>query len=284
MTVDLTDSHHHLWLIDESNLNWLSDSMRQAGGAPIADFDVARMEETFASVGTKRSVLVEAWHEEADQLYWMEQAERSGTIAAVIGWAPLDGQEVDRYLDRFSRFEKFRGLRLNSQDEPDPDFLQRPDIRAGIARLAARDGLIMDLLIKLGDLKDVPELCRSFPDQNFVLDHLAKPQTSLPGYFEPWAELMAPLVDIPNIEFKLSGMLTEAGPNPTPQLLEPPIRYMFDNFGSGRLLWGSDWPVSLFADSYRANFEMMSEAIGPLTESEQTAVFGGNAAQAYRLP
>ena len=281
--MELVDCHHHLWYIDDSNLNWLSDEMRAAGGAPIADFGLPQLEETLGSVGVNRSVLIEAWHAEEDQIQWLEATAGHSVVGAVIGWAPLESPELGSRLDRFSAYPKFRGLRINGQDEPDPDFLQRPDIHAGIAQLAERNGMTLDLLIKLGDLKDVPDLCSSFPDLPMVLDHLAKPQTYEDGYFEPWRDLMRPLVDLPNLQFKLSGMLTEAGPCPTAPQLARPIRFMLEEFGPSRLMWGSDWPVCLFADGYRENFALMQAAIGPLPAGDRAAVFGGNAAAHYRL-
>ena len=281
--MELVDSHHHLWYIDESDLNWLSDELRASGGAPIADFDLRRLEDTFAAVGVKRSVLIEAWHAEADQIHWLEATADHPIVGAVIAWAPLESADLARRLDRFGAYPKFRGLRVNSQDEPDPDFLQRPEIRTGIAQLAEREGMTLDLLIKLGDLKDVPDLCASFPTLPMVLDHLAKPQTYEDGYFGPWRELMRPLIEVPNLQFKLSGMLTEAGPGPNAPQLARPVRYMLDEFGPQRLMWGSDWPVCLYAAGYRENFAMMQAAIGPLPAADRAAVFGGNAVAHYRL-
>ncbi len=281
--MELVDSHHHLWWIDISELNWLTDEMRAGGGATITDFDLAQMEETFATVGVSRSVLIEAWHAEADQIHWLKDTSDHPIVGAVIAWAPLESPELRRHLDRFCGYPKFRGLRVSPENDPDPDFLQRPDIRAGVAQLAEREGLTLDLLVKLSDLKDVPDLCASFPNLPMVLDHLAKPQTYQDGYFEAWSELMLPLIDLPNLQFKLSGMLTEAGPEPTAPQLARPVRFMLEKFGPARLMWGSDWPVCLNAAGYRENFALMQAAIGPLAKAEREALFGGNAAAHYRL-
>ncbi len=281
--MELIDSHHHLWLIDEMELEWLSAQARAERGPLIADFGLSQMAETLGPVGVTGSVLIEAWHRDPDVIHWLREAERCASICAVIAWAPLDSPDLDRWLDRYGQFSKYRGLRLNSQDEQDPDFLQRADIAAGIEKLAARSGSTLDLLIKLGDLKDVPGLCYRFAELPMVLDHLAKPQTYQPGYFEVWSKLMRPLVDIPNIVFKLSGMLTEAGPDPEIGQLARPIRFMLENFGPERLMWGSDWPVCLNANSYAKTYEMMVGAIGPLTDSERRAIFSQTARSHYQI-
>jgi len=116
-----------------------------------------------------------------------------------------------------------------------------------------------------------------------VLNHLAKPQTSEPGYFEPWATLMRPLADVSRLEFKISGMLTEAGQHPTSELLRPAIQLMVETFGFDRLMWGSDWPVCLLAGSYKINFDTTLGGFGRLSPSERRRLLGDNARKFYRI-
>ncbi len=279
----IVDTHHHLWLIDESDLWWLSDEDRAAGGPHLKDFGPEEMRKTFGSVGTERSVLVEAWAAEADQHYWLEVAEDDQTIGAVVAAADFAAPDVGALIDRLRAHSKFRGLRLAGQGVPDPDYLAGDDVRRGVRALAARGNLSLDLLLKIDDLKDVPRLAEENPDLPMVLNHLAKPQTAEAGYFIPWAEQIELLKPHPRIKFKISGMLTEAGPEPTADLLRPAVQFMIETFGRERLMWGSDWPVCLQAGSYRENFEMTMDAVGPMTEEEREAFLSQNAFAFYRI-
>ena len=279
----IVDTHHHLWLIDESDLWWLSEEDRAAGGPHLHDFGSEEMRKTFGTVGTTRSVLVEAWAAEADQHYWLEVAEDDAIIGAVIASTDLAAPDVGAAIDRLQAHSKFRGLRLASQDIPDPGHLAREDIRRGVREFAARDNVSLDLLLKIDDLKDVPRLAEENPDLPMILNHLAKPQTSESGYFVPWAEQIELLEPYPQIHFKISGMLTEAGPDPSAGLLRPAVQFMIETFGRERLMWGSDWPVSLQAGSYRHNFEMTMDAMGSMDEGEQEAFLAGNAINFYRI-
>ena len=60
------------------------------------------------------------------------------------------------------------------QDEPDDEFMLRPNFRRGISRLAEFD-LTYDLLIHPRHLRTAVKLVKEFPAQPFVLDHIAKP-------------------------------------------------------------------------------------------------------------
>ena len=279
----IIDTHNHLWNIETSDLYWLTPELRAAGGTLVRDYLVEDMRTAFATVGVDRSILVQAWRDPDDNERWLELAGETEIIAGVVSYIDLEGPGVSKLLDRFSAYPKFRGIRATGQDMPDDDWLGRADVRAAIAELASRGEHSLDLLLNIPQLKDVPRLADENPDLPMVLNHLAKPQTSEAGYFEPWSALMRPLADIPNLKFKISGMLTEAGPNPDSATLRPAVQFMIETYGFERLMWGSDWPVSLLAGSYRTNFEVTMEAVGAMTDAQRALLLGGNAKRFYRV-
>jgi L-fuconolactonase len=121
------------------------------------------------------------------------------------------------------------------------------------------------------------------PDQSFVLDHCAKPPIAT-GQLEPWSMHMRDLAKRPNVCCKLSGLVTEADWQQwTRAILEPYWRVVLDAFGPSRLLFGSDWPVSLLASSYQRWVDTVTEWVAPLTESERNAIWGGTASRVYAL-
>lgn len=60
------------------------------------------------------------------------------------------------------------------QDEPDDEFLLRPDFLRGVALLKKYD-LTYDILIYPKQLKAAGKFVALFPEQPFVVDHIAKP-------------------------------------------------------------------------------------------------------------
>ena len=279
----IVDTHNHLWHVDTSDLYWLTPDLRSEGGPTIRDFLVEDLKAAFATIGVDRSVLVQAWHDADENERWLEVAGENDVIGGVVSYINLEGTDVVGLLDRFSECPKFRGVRACGQDAPDDDWLLREDVRSAIRELASRGDYSLDLLLNIPQLKDVPRVADENPDLPMVLNHLAKPQTSADGYFEPWADLMRPLAKIPNLKFKISGMLTEAGPNPSSETLRPAVRFMIDTYGFDRLMWGSDWPVCLNAGSYKTNFEVAIGAVGDMTDSERSRFLGDNARRFYRI-
>ena len=82
---------------------------------------------------------------------------------------------------------------------------------------------------------------------------------------------------------KLSGLVTEAGPDWQTDDLRPYVDHLLDSFGPDRLIWGSDWPVCTLASSYERWLEASETLLCELSEAQRVAIFGRNAAQAYRL-
>ena len=61
------------------------------------------------------------------------------------------------------------------------------------------------------------------------------------------------------------------------------FRSVFDAFGPGRLMFGSDWPVCLLAADYRQVLDVADLLSRDLGESERAALFSRNARQVYEL-
>ncbi len=173
------------------------------------------------------------------------------------------------------------GIRHLVQDESDPDWLIRPQVRRGIAVVAAA-GMVYDLLIRPEQLPAAIELVRAFPDVSFVLDHGGKPLIAQ-GVMQPWKQHVTVLAARQNVAVKLSGMVTEAGPDFAPGTFLPYSQHLLDAFGPSRIMFGSDWPVCLLAASYPEVVDLAETLTTALSPTEREQVFGGTAIAWYRL-
>lgn len=175
------------------------------------------------------------------------------------------------------------GIRHLVQDEMDPQWLARSDVRRGLRAVAAA-GLVYDLLTLPHQLPAAIDTVRELPKLTFVLDHLSKPPI-VSGRLELWTSLVRELAAGPNVYCKLSGMVTEADWHHwTVADLRPYAEVVLDAFGPSRVMFGSDWPVCLLATSYAAVVSTASQLIAELDPDDRSQVFGRTAARAYRLP
>ena len=148
----------------------------------------------------------------------------------------------------------------------------------------AAAGLVFDLVIRADQLAAAARAATALPDLRFVLDHLGKPHIAEgPAGLAGWREPCEALAAGPHVTGKLSGLVTEAGPQWTVDALRPFVATAVRAFGASRLMFGSDWPVCLLAAGYREVLDALRQALPPLPAADLDAIFGGTARRTYRL-
>ena len=272
------DAHQHFWRFNPIRDGWITDEM----AAIRRDFLPGDLEPELEACGVDATIAVQADQSEAETEFLLGLAEGNRRIAGVVGWVDLRSPEVERRLEHFSRYKKFRGVRHVAQAEADDRFLVRPDFMRGVRKLK-EFGLAYEILIYPRQLPAAIELVGRFPDQKFVVDHLAKPEIKAKR-IEPWAADIREIAANPNVYCKLSGMVTEADwKNWKPADFEPYLDVVFDAFGGQRLIFGSDWPVCTVVATYAQVKKIVESYIDIYQPSHREKILGLNAIDFYTL-
>jgi L-fuconolactonase len=272
------DSHQHFWRYNPTRDAWITDDM----SILKRDFLPEELALECKANGIDASIAVQADQSENETLFLLELARGNPRIAGVVGWIDLASANVEERLLYFSRYEKLRGFRHIVQVEPDNRFLAQPDFVRGVSRLR-QFGFTYDILIYPKQLPAAIELVSKFPEQRFVIDHLAKPEIKSHD-IKFWAEHIRCIAQSPNVLCKLSGLVTEAGwRNWKPADFKPYLDVVFDAFGADRLMFGSDWPVCLLAATYAQVKRVIEDYLHACTAAQKENIFGGNAIRFYNL-
>ncbi|MGW1788651.1 amidohydrolase family protein [Streptomyces tubercidicus] len=269
------DAHHHLWDLSRREQPWMDGPWADPIRRSYALSDLAPHLDRHGVDGT---ILVQSSssYEETAELLTLAAGE--GPVTGVVGWAELCDPALAEVLAALPA--GLVGIRHQVQDEPDPDWLTRPDVRRGLAVLADA-GLVYDLLVTPRELPAAQHAVRALPQLTFVLDHAAKPPV-VTGEWQPWADAVTALAALPNVSCKLSGLVTEADWDAwRPQQILPYARHALDAFGPDRVMFGSDWPVCTLAAGYEDVVALAEAATGQLTAAERSDVFGGTAGRVY---
>jgi L-fuconolactonase len=280
VTAVRVDAHHHLWDLSRRPQPWIAGEAL----APIdRTFELAELRPLLAEHGIGATVLVQSSSslEETRELLALAR-ESDGLVAGVVGWADLTDPALPDVLADLAARGPLAGIRHQVQDEPDARWLDRPDVRAGLAAVGAA-GLVYDLLVTPEQTEAAIAAVRDLPEVRFVLDHAGKPPIAS-GAWQPWADRLTELAALPNVWCKLSGLITEAGFDTwRPQDVLPYARHVLDAFTPARVLFGSDWPVCTLAGRYADVFALAEQAVAALSPAEQEAVLGGTASEVYGL-
>ncbi|MBZ3900208.1 MULTISPECIES: amidohydrolase family protein [Streptomyces] len=282
----LIDAHHHVWDLDRRPQPWL-DEPRHAPLRRSFDAQRLRADATRAIAGERlvRTVVVQCVTSLAETRELLALADTEPLIGGVVGWLDLTSLAIGDMLDRLRGGpggEHLRAVRHVVQDEPDPDWLQRPVVESGLCRI--RDlGLGYDLLVRDHQLPQAIRLAERVPGLPLVLDHAGKPPLAR-GELADWERRIRRLAGHPQVHCKVSGLITEADHDKwTLDDIRPVWDTLLSAFGPRRLMFGSDWPVCLLAGGWNRWAATVEELLLDCSESETRAVLHDTATAFYGL-
>ncbi|MEV4628033.1 amidohydrolase family protein [Micromonospora sp. NPDC049523] len=274
----IVDSHQHLWTADYA---WLADP---ALTRIRRDYGVEDLRGNLRAAGVDRTVLVEAGRgDAAETTEFLSTAAATEEIAGVVGWASLTDPDLTGTLAGHragTGGHLLVGIRDQVQGQPDDDYLDRPEVRAGL-RTIADAGLVNELVVRVEQLPAVARAAAALPDSRFVLDHLGKPRIAAGAVgLDQWRTLAAPVAACPNVVAKLSGLVTEADQAGwTVEDLRPFVASAVELFGPDRLMFGSDWPVCELVATYTQVRDALEQILGGTPDG----IFATTAISTYKL-
>lgn len=271
------DAHHHLWTLARGDYGWMSPAL----GPIYRDFTSEDLAPLLADAGIDRTVLVQAADTVAETEFMLSLADETPFIAGVVGWVDMEAPNAVATLERLARNPHFKGIRPMIQEIANDDWILRPELDRVFDALAAME-LRFDALVLPRHLPRLLRRLDQHPDLKCVIDHGAKPALAT-GDLHDWRQDMTRLARGTAACCKLSGLVTEAGPNWTPALLQPARDLILEEFGANRTMFGSDWPVLNLASDYQTWVGTVESLVSDLSDPEREAVWGRTAAKFYGI-
>jgi L-fuconolactonase len=267
----VVDAHLHVWDLERSDYAWLSP------GHPLhRTFTPEQAHAELEAAGIASAVLVQAEDSGRDTELMLEAADRHPWIAGVVGWVRLEEPPVAE-----EQLERLCGVRHLVHDDPRDDFLLLPTVRTSLRQLADR-GIPFDVPDAWPrHLAATAGLAGALPELRIVVDHLGKPPFGGADW-DRWRATLAQVASRPNTVAKVSG-LQVPGRAFTPGQVRPAWEVALELFGPERLMWGSDWPITVLAGGYGHAWEVMSTLVGELSPDEQERILSGTARSVYGL-
>jgi L-fuconolactonase len=269
------DSHQHFWQLERGDYGWITPKLP----AIYRDFGPVQLDPLLFAARIEKTILVQAAPTEAETRFLLTIAGKTPFVAGVVGWTDFEARDADSKIATLAENPLLVGLRPMVQDIKDEEWLLRKTLRFAFEAMAEKR-LVFDALIRPQHLPRLRTLAQSWPEITFVIDHAAKPSFER-GIDRSWFEAMAVIARLPNVYCKLSGIVTEIGNAWEPEHVQPVVRLLLSEYGAGRVLWGSDWPVLNLTADYQRWLACCERLLAPCTEAERAAIFGGNAERVY---
>jgi L-fuconolactonase len=271
------DAHQHFWKFDPLRDSWIDETMQQIQRDFLPEDLLPLLQENQFS----GCVAVQASQSEDETNFLVNLAAKNDFIKGVVGWVDLRDVIIEERLKDFSSNKIIKGFRHVVQGESD-DFMLRKDFQNGIAALK-QFNYTYDILIFHRQLPAAISLVNQFPDQPFVIDHIAKPDIKS-GDILSWKKGIEEIAKAENVWCKISGMVTEANWKTwKTDDLKPYLDVVFENFSVDKLMFGSDWPVCNVASDYAEVVKTLEDYISQLSLPNQNKIWHENATSFYKL-
>lgn len=272
------DSHQHFWKFDAVRDSWIDETMYLIR----RHFGPEDLKPILNKYNITGCVAVQADQSEAETEFLLRCATGNDFVKGVVGWIDLQSENISVRLEHYHEFNLIKGYRHVLQGEPDRALMLNPKFMRGIDALKNYN-LTYDILIFPDQLGYANQFVKAFPDQKFVIDHIAKPDIKHRN-IDKWAKAIRSLGQHENVFCKISGMITEAEwEGWTISDFNPYLDVVFEAFGTKRVMFGSDWPVCNLAGGYDQVMLMLKHYISKLSATEQESFWGLNAINFYKL-
>jgi L-fuconolactonase len=232
--------------------------------------------------GIDGTVVVQSDQSEEENEFHLNNAKQFDFIKGIVGWIDLQAENIEERLAYYKQFEVMKGFRHVLQGEQDRALMLKPKFKRGIG-LLSKYSFTYDVLIHADQLQYTEEFAAAFPDQPFVIDHIAKPYIK-DKKIDEWKGAIQAVSQHKNVYCKISGMVTEADwKHWKKDDFKPYLDTVLEAFGINRIMFGSDWPVCLVAASYNEVISIVKDYFSSFSPNEQEMFFGGNATAFYNL-
>jgi L-fuconolactonase len=256
----LIDSHVHVWKTDPA-----FPFAPNVHPNP-ADATAETLLDLMHANNVSRTVIIQVIHYRWDNSYLASVLKQYPKLLHGVARVDPNNPAAPDHLTRLTEEQGFRGVRLSPSAKPEDDWIRGP-LMPPLWKRCAQLKVPMTLLIGASRIPDVEPLIRANPDLQVVIDHMA----DIPPTRPTDLDLLLNLAQYPKVFVKIShcwSLSKVAFPFPD---MQPQIKALNQHFTAARLMWGTDWPISLPGLPYARSVELYRDHLDylPVADREQ---------------
>ena len=272
-----TDTHVHLFDLAQLQYSWLKNAPEINRSFNLEDFHKATKKDRVTKILFMESGTDPGFNVKEAQMVSSLAGKESRIRGIIAKLNLLAGPQSRSQLDDLLALPLLKGIRgafPNNGDDPTA-FIER-------LQWLEPHQLTFDLLLTPARLPYAASIIEKCPANIFILDHLGNPDVAAHEW-KSWQTGIDALAALPNVNCKLSGIITRAGKGWKQDQISPYIQYVIKQFGMDRLVYGGDWPVVLRAGSYHSWSRAFEKITKQFDRSDLNKMYHQNADRIYNL-
>ncbi len=257
----LIDSHVHVFRHDPAF------PFAPGASPPPEDATVQQLLDLMHANNVSRTVIIQVSHYRYDNSYLASVLKRYPRIFHGVCRVNPEDPAAPDHLTKLTQEQGFHGVRLSPYATPDGDWIRGP-LMPPLWRRCAQLKVPMTILAPVTRMPDLVPLIEQNPDLTVVIDHMADSPLDHPEQLD----LLLALARYPKVFVKISHMWSlSKQPYPYPDA-QAQVKRLHPHFTAKRLMWGTDWPVSLKNLTYAQAVALFRDHLGFLSPADHEQI------------
>ena len=260
----IIDPHVHVW-VNDPQYPWPAENKNPPKDDYTPEMLLALMEQH----GVSHTVIVHPMHYRWDCRYvgdtLKKYPDKFRGVCRVNPEAPTAADDLTKWTEEYG----FHGVRLSPSENQSGDWIENRSLMDPIWKRAEELEVPMCILTRPSRLPAIAELAERHPELDVVIDHMA----DCPPKDLEQRKLLLDLARFPRTYVKISHTwsISEEGEYPWRDTWDL-VKSVRDAFGPQRIMWGTDWPVSLSKTDYGSTLRVVKDEMDFFSDEEKSRI------------
>lgn len=278
--IPVVDTHIHLY-----------DTNRKLPWPPKDDHVLYRpiLPKDFNKVanenGVTATVIVEATEWLPDNQWVLDLVKHDPKrYIGLVGSLEIGTPDFAKNLKELSKDKRYVGIRM--RERPGGDKFFTDDVWRDLKLLSDMDQTL-DVLMFQFSLEDVAVVAKRLPKLKILINHVAGANIEGKPADPKWVEGVKKAAAQPNVYCKISGLFQQSHRQPSPTKVDfykSTLDVLTKEFGEDRLVYGSNWPVTMRGGKYGDYKKVVMDYYAPKGRKFLEKLLYKNALAFYGLP
>jgi len=236
--------------------------------------------------GINATVIVEASKWIPDNQWVLDLVKHDpNRYIGLVGSLEIGTPDFKKHLTKLSKDGRFVGIRMRERPGGD-SFFENEAVWSDLQLLSDMNQTL-DVLMFQYSLNDVDMISKRLPKLKILINHVAGADIEGKPADPKWIAAVQKVAKNRNVNCKISGLFQQSHRQPSPKNLsfyKPELDVLWEAFGEDRLIYGSNWPVTMRGGTYGEYLRVVNGFFADKSRAAREKFFFKNALKFYGLP
>jgi predicted TIM-barrel fold metal-dependent hydrolase len=257
----IIDPHVHVW-VNDPRYPWPAENTNP----PKEDYTPEMLLALMEQHGVAHTVIVHPMHYRWDCRFVGDTLKKYPDKFRGVCRVNPEAADAADALTKWTEEWGFHGVRLSPSANASGDWIENAALMDPIWKRAAELRVPMCILTRPARLPAIAALAARYPELDVVIDHMA----DCPPADLAQRQLLLDLARLPRTHVKISHTWSISEQEYPWRDTWDLVKSVHGAFGAERIMWGTDWPVSLSKTDYGSTLRLITDAMDFFSDADKS--------------